>query len=89
MKVKKIPVRKCVGCGEGKPKKELIRIVKNKENEIFVDTNGKANGRGVYICSSLDCLEKAQKAKKINRALKTDIPNDIYDEITKVIKNHG
>lgn len=86
MKKKKIPLRKCLGCSEGKPKRELIRIVRNKEGEIFVDLNGKANGRGAYICKNSECLEKVMKNKRLNRALGVEIPNIVYDNISKVIE---
>ena len=86
MKVKKIPLRKCLGCSEGKPKRELIRIVKNKEGDIFVDLTGKANGRGAYICKSCECLEKAIKSKRLNKALEADIPDKIYDDLLKEIE---
>ena len=66
MKKKKIPLRKCIACGEGKPKKELIRVVRNNEKEVSIDITGKMNGRGAYICSNLECLELAQKGKKKN-----------------------
>ncbi|KGG80846.1 RNase P modulator RnpM [Caloranaerobacter azorensis] len=78
MKKRKVPLRKCVGCNEQKPKKELVRIVKNKEGVVSIDLTGKANGRGAYICRNIDCLEKAVKGKRLNRALETDIPQEIY-----------
>ncbi|WP_427338695.1 RNase P modulator RnpM [Caloranaerobacter sp. DY30410] len=78
MKKRKVPLRKCVGCNEQKPKKELVRIVKNKEGVVSVDLTGKANGRGAYICRNIDCLEKAIKGKKLNKALEIDIPQEIY-----------
>lgn len=86
MKVKKIPLRKCLGCSEGKPKRELIRIVKNKDGEIFVDLTGKANGRGAYICKSRDCLEKAIKTKRLNKALEVEVPDKVYDDLFKEIE---
>ena len=86
--MKKIPIRKCVGCGEGKQKKELIRIVRNKEGEISLDLTGKANGRGVYICKNVKCLEKAQKTKRISRALNAEIPDEIYDTLQKELKDN-
>lgn len=86
MKTKKIPLRKCLGCSEGKPKRELIRIVKNKDGDIFVDPTGKANGRGAYICKSIDCLEKAFKTKRLSKALEIEIPDKIYDDLSKEIK---
>lgn len=86
MKVKKIPLRKCLGCSEGKPKRELIRIVKNKDGDIFVDLTGKANGRGAYICKSSNCLEKAIKTKRLNKALEVEIPDKIYDDLLKELE---
>ena len=63
--MKNIPNRTCIGCSEIKPKKELIRIVKNKEGSIFVDKTSKANGRGAYLCDNIECLEKAIKTKRL------------------------
>lgn len=80
---KKVPMRQCVGCREMKNKKELIRVIKNNENEIFLDVTGKKNGRGAYICNSMECLEKAIKSKALERSLKSEIPKDIYDEMKK------
>lgn len=85
MKAKKIPLRKCLGCSEGKPKRELIRIVKNKEGDIFVDLTGKANGRGAYICKNPECLEKAKKSKRLNKALEVEIPDIVYEDLLKEI----
>lgn len=85
MKVKRIPTRKCVGCGINIAKKDLIRIVRNKNDEIFVDITGKANGRGVYICNSVECLEKAFKNNELSKSLKSKIDEDIYDELNKII----
>lgn len=80
---KKIPMRQCTGCGEMKTKKELIRVIKTPENEIAIDFTGKKNGRGAYLCNSLECLKKARKTKAIERSLKTTIPNEIYDQLEK------
>lgn len=85
MKVKKIPLRKCLACGENKPKKELIRVVRNNENEVIVDLTGKVNGRGAYICPSLDCLESAIKSKKISRSLETTVNDQVYERLREVI----
>ena len=74
-----MPERTCIGCNQIKLKKELIRIVKNKEGQIFVDKTGKSNGRGAYICNNIECLEKAIKAKKLERTFKTPIDNSIYE----------
>ncbi len=87
MKKKKVPLRKCVACGEGKPKKELIRIVKNSENEVSVDVTGKMNGRGAYICSNIECLALAQKGKKLSRALEVEVTNDVYEDLKKIIES--
>lgn len=87
MKVRKIPTRMCLGCQEMKPKKELVRVVKNKDGEVSVDLTGKAQGRGSYICKSSDCFEKAYKAKRFERALSTQISSEIYDELKKEFKD--
>lgn len=81
MKNKKIPLRKCVGCQEQKPKKEMIRIVRNKEGVMSVDFTGKAHGRGAYICPDPECLKKAQKKKALNRAFSCDVSNEIYEKL--------
>ena len=81
MAERKIPLRKCVGCCEIKPKKELVRIVKSPEAEISLDLTGKKNGRGAYICKSRECLAKARKAKRLEKALETQIPENVYDDI--------
>ena len=79
--MKKIPNRACIGCNEIKPKKELIRIVKNKEGNIFVDKTGKANGRGAYLCDNVECLEKAIKTKRLERTFETVIDAKIYEDL--------
>lgn len=86
MKTKKIPIRKCVGCKESAEKNELIRIVKDKTDNIFIDESLKANGRGVYIHKDSSCLEKAFTNKELERSLKCKINKEIYDELNKVIK---
>lgn len=83
--MKKIPLRTCMGCNEKKPKKELIRIVKNKENEIFIDRTGKLDGRGAYICDDIKCLEKVIKTKRLERTLDTVISEDVYNNLRGVI----
>ncbi len=85
MKTRKIPVRMCIACREGKPKRDLIRVVKNKEGVVSVDTTGKAQGRGAYLCPSLECLDKAKKTKALSRALEIDMTQEMYDEIKRVI----
>jgi predicted RNA-binding protein YlxR (DUF448 family) len=80
---KKIPMRKCVGCGEMKDKKELIRIIRTPEDEILLDTSGRANGRGAYICNNLECFKKAVKNKGLERSLKSSIPADVLERMEK------
>jgi predicted RNA-binding protein YlxR (DUF448 family) len=84
--IKKIPLRKCVATAEQLPKKELLRIVKNNENQVFVDLTGKKNGRGAYLKKSLVALEIAIKKNALGRALEIEIPSTVYDEIRKLIK---
>jgi predicted RNA-binding protein YlxR (DUF448 family) len=86
LKQKKIPLRKCISCGENKSKKELLRIVKTNENKVLVDLTGKINGRGAYICSSISCFELAHKNKKISRALKMEIDDELYESLKENIK---
>lgn len=86
MKIKKVPERMCVACREMKPKLELIRIVKNKEGEIAADLTGKSNGRGAYICRNIQCLEKAQKHKGLERALETKISAEIYEALKALME---
>ncbi|RKM62863.1 YlxR family protein [Butyrivibrio sp. XB500-5] len=80
---KKIPTRKCVGCGEMKDKRELVRVIKTPEDEILLDTTGRANGRGAYICNNIDCFKKALKNKGLERSLKAQIPEDVLDKLSK------
>jgi len=83
MAERKIPLRKCIGCGEMKDKRTLVRIVRNKEGEISVDLMGKKPGRGAYICRDIACLDKAQKAHRLERAFSTQIEPDIYDAMRR------
>lgn len=85
MKIKKVPLRKCVVCNERKPKKELIRIVKANDKDVAIDLIGKANGRGAYICLNIECINEAEKSKKLSRSLETEVPNVIYEELKKLI----
>lgn len=86
MVTKKVPLRKCTGCGEMKPKKQLIRVIKTPEEEILLDATGKKNGRGAYLCNSPDCFAKAAKSKGLERSLKCAIPKEIYDMLEKELK---
>ena len=81
MKTKKIPMRMCLGCGEMKPKRELIRVVKSKEGDISLDLTGKKSGRGAYICKSVECFERARKARKFERSFSCMISEDIYNSM--------
>ena len=83
--MRQIPQRTCTGCMQKKNKNELIRIVKNKNGEITVDKTGKKEGRGIYICQSIECLEKAIKSKKLERSLKTKIDLQIYESLRGVM----
>ena len=80
---KKIPMRKCVGCGEMKNKKEMIRVVKTPEETFVLDATGKKNGRGAYLCFSGECLDKAVKNKGLERSFKQAIPTEVYEELKK------
>ncbi len=81
--VKKIPMRKCIGCGESREKKMLIRVIRTPEGRIMTDPTGKASGRGAYLCRDPECLKKAMKKKSLNRALKETVPAEIYGELEK------
>ena len=83
---KKIPLRLCVGCKEMKPKKEMMRVIKSAEGEIFLDTTGKKNGRGAYICTQVECLEKAFSNHGLERSLKISIPKETMENLSKEMK---
>ena len=98
MKQKKIPLRKCTGCNEMKPKKELIRIVRSpevknengevvEEPQISLDTTGKKSGRGAYVCNNIECLQKAQKARRLERAFSCKIPEEVYTQLEEGMKS--
>lgn len=80
---KKIPVRQCIGCGEMKGKKEMMRILKTPEDEIVLDMTGKKNGRGAYLCKQRECLLKAEKNKGLERSFKMSIPNEVYESLER------
>lgn len=99
MKQKKIPLRKCTGCGEMKPKKELVRVVKGPDQkndqgevtaqgEVSLDLTGKKPGRGAYVCRDCMCFEKARKARRFEKAFSCKIPNEVYDEMEKELKEN-
>lgn len=74
-------MRKCVGCGEMKNKKEMIRVIKTQEGEFLLDATGKKNGRGAYVCHSSECLERAIKTKGLERSFKMNIPKEVYEQL--------
>ena len=80
---KKIPLRQCIGCGEMKGKKDMMRVLKTAENDICLDVTGKKNGRGAYICRSSECLLRARKNKGLERSFKMSIPNEVYDALER------
>lgn len=81
--MKKVPMRKCVGCQEMKSKKEMIRVIRTQEGEFLLDATGKKNGRGAYICPDMECLKKAIKSKGLERSFKQSIPKDVYETLEK------
>ena len=81
--MKKIPMRQCIGCGEMKSKKEMMRVIKTAEDDICLDVTGKKNGRGAYLCISKECLQKARKNKGLERSFKMSIPEEIYNTLDK------
>ena len=83
--MRKQPQRTCMGCNEKKHKKDLIRIVKNKENEISIDRTGKLDGRGAYICDDIKCLEKVIKSKRLEKIFDYKISDEIYENLRGVI----
>ncbi|MCI7149269.1 MULTISPECIES: RNase P modulator RnpM [Lachnospiraceae] len=85
--MRKIPMRKCVGCQEMKSKKEMLRILKTAENEFVLDATGRKNGRGAYLCFSKECLEKARKNKGLERSFKQTIPKEVYENLEKELEN--
>ena len=83
MSVKKIPLRQCIGCGEMKSKKEMIRVIKTAEGEILLDATGRKNGRGAYPCPSMECFKKAVKGRGLERSFKMAIPREVYETLEK------
>lgn len=81
--MRKVPQRQCIGCGEMKNKKEMLRVIKTPEDGIVIDATGKKNGRGAYICNSSECLRKAVKSRGLERSLKVSIPHEVYEDLEK------
>ncbi len=79
--IKRIPERKCMGCNEKRPKKELIRVVRTPEGDVLLDLTGKKSGRGAYICPKVSCFEKALKSKRLERTLEVEIPDSVFEQV--------
>lgn len=86
---KKIPQRQCMGCRERKNKRDMIRVVRSNDGNVFLDFSGKASGRGAYVCPDPECLKKARKAKSLERSLEVPIPEEVYDRLEKEMESHG
>ena len=80
---KKLPHRQCIGCGEMKNKRDLIRVLKTSDGQITIDATGRKNGRGAYLCPSMDCFKKAVKGKGLERSFKMAIPKEVYESLEK------
>lgn len=85
-KVKKIPMRQCLGCSEHKPKVELLRVVLSPDGDVSLDFTGKKSGRGAYICKDAKCLKKAQKSRRIDKSLDTEIPDEVYARLAEELE---
>ena len=88
MQARRIPLRMCAGCGEHKPKKELVRVVKPPEGEISLDTTGRKPGRGAYVCRSADCLRLARRARRLERAFSCQIPDEVYERMEEELSRN-
>ena len=88
-KVKKIPVRQCLGCSEHKPKPELLRVVLSPDGEVSLDFTGKKSGRGAYICRNKKCLAKAQKSHRLEKNLDCEIPEAVYERLSAELEDEG
>lgn len=88
LKKRKVPLRKCLGCNEMKPKKELIRIVRSPEGRVDLDKVGKAPGRGCYICPSVSCLESAIKAKRVEKALEAPVEAEVFNKLREQLQQN-
>ena len=83
MVAKKVPMRQCTGCREMKSKRDMIRVIKTAENEICIDATGRKNGRGAYLCPSMECFKKAVKGRGLERSFKMAIPREVYETLEK------
>ena len=89
MSTKKIPLRQCIGCGEMKGKKEMIRILKTETEGIILDATGRKNGQGAYICPHMECFQKAVKSRGLERAFKMPVPKEVYESLEKEMEKIG
>lgn len=89
MSTKKFPQRQCIGCGEMKNKKDMIRVLKTPDGELVLDATGRKNGRGAYLCQSQDCLKQAVKGKGLERSFKMAIPQEVYENLAKEMTHLG
>ncbi len=89
MQQRKVPMRMCTGCGQMKPKKELVRIVRSSQGEISVDRTGRKPGRGAYICDSTECLKKARKSRRLEKSFGCAIPDAVYAQLEEVLAADG
>ena len=87
-KIKKIPMRQCMGCNEHMPKLTLLRVVRSPEGEISLDFTGKKNGRGAYLCKDVKCLRRVRKSKRIDHVLECEIPSDVWDAMESELLEH-
>jgi predicted RNA-binding protein YlxR (DUF448 family) len=85
MKPKKIPLRMCLGCAEMKPKAELIRVVKEPDGTVCLDSTGKKNGRGAYLCPSESCLRRVQRSKRAEKVLECAVPDEVYEAVASAL----
>ena len=88
MQKRKVPLRMCAGCGQMKPKKELVRVAKSPEGEISLDLTGRKPGRGAYVCRSADCLKAARKARRLEKAFSCRIPDEVYDRLEEELNGN-
>ena len=89
MSTKKLPLRQCIGCGEMKNKKEMIRVLKTSEDSFVLDGTGRKNGRGAYLCPSMECFKKAVKSKGLERSFKMSIPKEVYEALEREMEQFG
>ena len=88
-KVRKIPMRQCMGCNEHKPKGELLRVVRSPEGTISLDTTGRASGRGAYLCRDVQCLRRARKSRRIENTLECTIPEEVWDRMEEELEKYA